>query len=117
MFHVADEGQYTRSPTFTGSHVDAILRRQTLRQRLGELKSSKSPSRFSVLSNDFEFAGWGSVSYLDLRPSDIQKGEDVVGSEKDSPIFGPWMASSVAANEVFGSVFYAFPPVVAAAGV
>lgn len=81
------------------------------------MKSSTSPSRFNTLSNDFEFAGWGSVSYIELRNADISKGEEVIRRGKDTPIFGPWIASAVAANEVFGSVFYAFPPVAAVAGV
>lgn len=37
--------------------------------------------------------------------------------DKEGPVLGPWIASAVAANEVFGSVFYAFPPVVAVAGI
>lgn len=57
------------------------------------------------------------MSYIELSDADIMKGEEVIKREKDAPIFGPWIASAVAANEVFGSVFYAFPPVVAVAGV
>ena len=74
-------------------------------------------SRFHNLSNDFEFAGWGSISYLRLSPDQINEGGKDVEDEKCNPLLGPWMASAVAANEVFGSVFYAFPAVVLVSGV
>ncbi|KAI5116511.1 hypothetical protein M0805_001866 [Coniferiporia weirii] len=101
----------------TGAQFDIILRRQRARpQQNGGLKFSASPSRFQLLSNDFEFSGWGSVSYLLLSSDDLQKGEITVKQDKGGPVLGPWTASAVAANEVFGSVFYAFPPVIAVAG-
>ncbi|KAH8112836.1 amino acid permease-domain-containing protein [Phellopilus nigrolimitatus] len=101
-------------PSFGKSQYDTILRRQRTNS---PLKSTNSPSRFQSLSGDFEFAGWGIVSYLELSPTDIQRGEEAVKQDKKGPVLGPWEASAVAANEVFGSVFYAFPPVVAASGV
>lgn len=97
---------------------NVILRRQHSRsQPFGGIKLTTSPSRFHNLSNDFEFAGWGSVSHLQLREDQIMDGEVSVQSEKHVPPLGAWMASAVAANEVFGSVFYAFPAVVLVAGV
>ena len=105
-------------PSFAESQFDVILRRQRPRlKENGGLKMTASPSRFHTLSNDFEFAGWGSVSYLELTEDDIRKGEETGKQDKSVPILGPWMASAVAANEVFGSVFYAFPPVIASAGI
>lgn len=105
-------------PSFSESQSDANPHRLRTRQRTkGGLKLTTSPSRFLILSNDFEFAGWGSVFYVEFSDEDLRKGEEVVKQDREGPVFGPWMASAVAANEVFGSVFYAFPPVVAAAGV
>ena len=105
-------------PSFAESQFEVILRRQRTRHRTnGGLKLTASPSRFLTLSNDFEFAGWGNVSYIELSDEDLRKGEETIKRDKEGPILGPWMASAVEANEVFGSVFYAFPPVAAAAGV
>ena len=105
-------------PSFAESQFDVIRRRQRTRYtQSGGLKVTASPSRFLNLPDDHEFAGWGTVSYLELTDEDIQRGEAVLKADNDSPIFGPWTASAVAANEIFGSVFYAFAPVVAVAGV
>ncbi|KAL5497753.1 hypothetical protein ACEPAH_2684 [Sanghuangporus vaninii] len=105
-------------PSFAESQFDFILRRQRSRHKEnGGLKLTASFSRFNTLSNDFEFARWGSVSYLEFTEDDVRKGEETIKQDKSGPVLGPWMASAVAANEVFGSVFYAFPPVIASAGV
>lgn len=105
-------------PSFSESQFDVILRRQRPRHRhAGGLKLTSSPSRFLSLSNEFEFAGWGSVSYIELSNDDLQRGETRIQEDNDEPILGSWMASAVAANDLFGGVFYAFPPLVAIAGI
>ena len=105
-------------PSFAESQFEVVLRRQRTRHRKnGGFKIHVSPSCFSILSNDFELTAWGTVSYVTLSDEDLRKGARAVKEHEERPIFGPWMASAVAANEVFGSVFYAFPPVAAAAGV
>lgn len=105
-------------PSFAESQFDIILRRQHTRNTAsGGLKLSSAPSRFLNLSDAFEFAGWGTVSYLELSAENLQHGELSVLEDVHRPILGVWMASAVAANEVLGGVFYALPPVVAVAGV
>lgn len=107
-----------RPPSFAESQFDVILRRQRARTRHdGGLKLTASPSRFHNLSNAFEFAGWGTVSYLELPPEEYRQAESTAMKDNDRPLMGPWMASSVAANDIFGGVFYAFPPIVASAGI
>ncbi len=105
-------------PSFAESQFDVILRRQRVRFRKHNgLKVTTTPSRFVHICDHSEFAGWGSVSYLDLTPEDISSGEAICKADTEAPIIGPWTASAVAANDVCGSVFYAFPAVVAVAGV
>ncbi|KLO06622.1 hypothetical protein SCHPADRAFT_923138 [Schizopora paradoxa] len=105
-------------PSFSESQFDVILRRQRPRSRKHNgLKVTATPSRFVHACDHFEFAGWGSVSYLDLTPEDISFGEAKCKIVAEAPTVGPWTASAVAANDVCGSVFYAFPAVVAVAGV
>lgn len=108
----------THPPSFSESQFDVILRRQRVRNRKHNgLKVTATPSRFVHACDHFEFAGWGSVSYLDLTPEDISLGEAKCKTEAEAPVVGPWTASAVAANDVCGSVFYAFPAVVAVAGI
>jgi hypothetical protein len=91
-----------------------VLRRQ--RQRHG-LKLTSVPSRFLNLSNEFEFAGWGSVSHVKLSPEDYLRGEEVVKSVEDARILGQWTASALAGNAILGGVFYTLPAVASVAGV
>ena len=55
--------------------------------------------------------GWGSTTSLKLGPSDQPS---LVVEERN---LGKFIASAVAGNAVLGSVFYAFPAVVAVCGV
>ncbi|TDL27804.1 hypothetical protein BD410DRAFT_893978 [Rickenella mellea] len=105
-------------PSFAESQFDVILRRQRARRvNSGALKFTDSPSRFLNLSNDFEFAGWGTVTYTELSADDLRGGELTIQNDHGHPILGEWMASAVAANDVLGSVFYALPTLVSVAGV
>uniref|UniRef100_A0A0W0FV04 Putative AAAP amino acid permease n=1 Tax=Moniliophthora roreri TaxID=221103 RepID=A0A0W0FV04_MONRR len=105
-------------PTFAESQFDIILRRQRVRH-LGEraLKTTAVPSRFLNLTNEFEFAGWGTFQKLQLEPEDRDMGEKRVKSLHDAKILGQFTASALAGNAVLGSVFYALPAVVAVATV
>lgn len=75
------------------------------------------PSRFLNLSNDHEFAGWGSLTKLKLTPEDCNHGEEKVRSIAGQKILGQFMASGMAANDILGGVFYTLPAVIAASGV
>ncbi len=111
---MTDISNHGHPPSFAQSQFDVILRRQVCRQtHSGALKLNAAPSRFLNLSNKFEFAGWGNVSYLELSPQDLQTGDNLICKERDGPVLGEWMASAVAANDVLGSVFYALPPLFA----
>jgi hypothetical protein len=81
------------------------------------IKVTATPSRYHNLSNDFEFAGWGTIKRLEPTKEQIRIGDGIVQADRSTSLPGPWVASAVAANEVFGSVFYAFPAVVIVAGV
>jgi hypothetical protein len=82
-----------------------------------DIKLTTSPSRYHNLSNDFEFARWGTIKRLEPTKEQIRIGDEIVQADRSTSLPGPWVASAVAANEVFGSVFYAFPAVVIVAGV
>ncbi len=66
----------------------------------------------------WEFAGWGSISLLELppRPSRSNTNADI-GTEPKRLQLGQWKASAIAGNAVTGSVFYALPAVVAVSSV
>jgi hypothetical protein len=104
------------SPLFNQSHFDIVLRRQHTRQE-GKPKFTAVPSRFLNLTNDFEFAGWGSISHLTLTPQDIYQGEAELNTLREQQVLGQFTASALAANDILGGVFYTLPSVVAVAGV
>ncbi len=66
----------------------------------------------------WEFAGWGSISLLEL-PSDppSQSAAEPAASTPQPVQLGQWKASAIAGNAVTGSVFYALPAVVAVSSV
>ncbi|PWN48311.1 hypothetical protein IE53DRAFT_319658 [Violaceomyces palustris] len=65
----------------------------------------------------WEFAGWGSISLLELTPTDTKPLTDGVESVIKPPTLGQWKASAIAGNAVTGSIFYAIPAVVAVSSV
>jgi hypothetical protein len=70
------------------------------------------------LSNDFEFAGWGSLTRnLKLTSEDRQCGEETLRYATENKILGQAMASSLAGNDILGGVFYTLPAVAAVASV
>ncbi|TKA55927.1 hypothetical protein B0A53_01626 [Rhodotorula sp. CCFEE 5036] len=79
--------------------------------------ASKGPPQ---LANEWEFSGWGSVRFLELDADEIEAAARRRDEEKkrdghDS--LGAWLASGVAGVAVAGSPLYAFPSLVAVAGV
>ncbi|KAG1872974.1 amino acid permease-domain-containing protein [Suillus subalutaceus] len=106
----------TIPPLFNQSHFDIVLRRQRSRKE-GMPKFTAVPSRFLNLTNDFEFAGWGSISHLILTPEDIDQGEVELNFFREQQVLGQFTASALAANDILGGVFYTLPSVVAVAGV
>jgi hypothetical protein len=108
----------TLPPSFLDSQFDVILRRQRMRPKHGGgLKSTALPSRFLNLTNDFEFAGWGTLTKIELDKEDRQAGEDALEDNRRKCILGQFTASALAGNAVLGSVFYALPAVVAVSSV
>ncbi|KAL4061674.1 amino acid permease-domain-containing protein [Scleroderma citrinum] len=106
----------TFPPTFDKSNFAIILRRQRVRSG-GEPKFTTSPSRFLNLTNDFEFAGWGTISKIALTPDEISHGNDALTSQRSQQVLGLFEASALAANDVLGGVFYTLPSVFAVSGV
>ena len=83
----------------------------------GGLKVAAFPSRFLNLTSDFEFAGWGSTTRLQLEREDRQAGENKLQDIRCQTILGQFTATAMVGNAVCGSVFYALPAVVAVSGV
>ncbi|PVG04382.1 hypothetical protein CPB86DRAFT_843350 [Serendipita vermifera] len=100
-------------PSFAQSEFETIIRRQKTNPH--GLKILNIPSRYPTLDNDWEFAGWGSMQYLELSRDDWDEAKKVMSTHP--PTLDQFRVSSIAANGVVGSVFYAFPAVVTAAGI
>ncbi|TKY90086.1 hypothetical protein EX895_000084 [Sporisorium graminicola] len=64
----------------------------------------------------WEFAGWGSISLLELPASPLNS-DNPRTAQPPRLQFGQWKASALAGNAVTGSVFYALPAVVAVSSV
>jgi hypothetical protein len=104
-------------PLPTESQFSVILRRQWTRPKEGGRKLSGVPSRFLNLSNEFEFAGWGSVSYLNLQKEDHDHGQGLVRRVEHSKVLGRFLASAIAGNDILGGVFYTLPAVFVVSGI
>ncbi|RDB17279.1 hypothetical protein Hypma_001728 [Hypsizygus marmoreus] len=108
----------SKPPSFAESQFDIVLRRQRLRPKEGGgIKLTALPSRFLNLTNDFEFAGWGSFMNVTLSKDDHQVGEQRLQELRRQQILGQFTASALAGNAVLGSVFYALPAVVAVSSI
>ncbi|KAF8065050.1 amino acid permease-domain-containing protein [Lyophyllum atratum] len=83
----------------------------------GGLKQTALPSRFLNLTNDFEFAGWGSLMRVTLGKEDQRVAEERLQEIRRQSVLGQFTASALAGNAVLGSVFYALPAVVAVSSV
>jgi hypothetical protein len=106
-------------PSFESSQFDIILRRQRRRPADGGVKAATVASRFLHLSNEFEFAGWGSLTRLKLEHNseEVKVGEAALVERRRGHNLGQFTASSLAGNAVLGSVFYALPAVVGVSSV
>ncbi|GAA5991134.1 hypothetical protein JCM10908_006555 [Rhodotorula pacifica] len=134
------------APSYAESEWIEIIRRQRARPGAGTLKlpqnnsSSAAPSPVlgsadpdrgqtypplaskgpPQLANEWEFSGWGSVSFVELNAADIDAAVQQREEEKKRDgheTLGAWLASGVAGVAVAGSPLYAFPSLVAVAGV
>ncbi|KAF8843445.1 hypothetical protein BDN67DRAFT_945384 [Paxillus ammoniavirescens] len=103
-------------PSFYDSQFDIILRRQRTRAT-GQPKFRAVPSRFLNLTNDFEFAGWGSIFRIVLSQEDLEHGKSTLRDLHSQQVLGQLEASALAANDIFGGVFYTIPNVFAVSGV
>lgn len=95
---------------------DVILRRQLARTS-GKPKFKAVPSRFLNLSDDFEFAGWGSMYRIGLSPDDLSHGRSALLQLQNQRVLGQFAGSALAANDILGGVFYTLPAVFAISGV
>jgi len=114
-----NENSFTKPPSFRDSQYATILRRQRRRppDNSGLKNYPTFPSRFIHLTDSFEFAGWGSVTRLQLTDEALKVGKERIETAKDSQILGQFTASAVAGNAILGGVFYTIPAVVVAAGI
>ncbi|KAL8293338.1 hypothetical protein RQP46_000039 [Phenoliferia psychrophenolica] len=121
------------APSYAESQFDTIVRRQRIRPQ-GALKFpqkggfdlARIPSENEEkhppprLEREFEFAGWGSMTYLEVEGSELQAA-DARRRERERKVgtgqMGLVMGTAVAGVAVAGSPYYAFPAVVAVAGV
>ncbi|QRV74785.1 amino acid permease [Ceratobasidium sp. AG-Ba] len=101
-------------PSFAQSEFETIIRRQRINTPHG-LKVVPAPSRFPHLDNDWEFSGWGNISYSEIANDELQRAERRLSKSED--LMGQFRASSISGNGVVGSVFYAFPAVAAASSI
>lgn len=79
-----------------------------------ELKIGRSGAAVSG-RDGWPFAGWGSMSLLELSAASWQ-GADALLAARPDRVLGTLRAAAVAGNAVTGSIFYTLPAVVAAAG-
>ncbi|KAI6020058.1 amino acid permease-domain-containing protein [Pisolithus microcarpus] len=106
----------TSLSTSDESQFAIVLRRQRVRSG-GEPKFTAVPSQFLNLTNDFEFAGWGTISKVILTPDDLSHGKDTWCNYHSQQVLGLFEASALAANDILGGVFYTLPSVFATSGV
>jgi hypothetical protein len=99
-------------PSFEFAQFDIVLRRQRARGAPGAPKPGALPSRFLHLGNDFEFAGWGTISRIRFTQEELEAGRDKIADKHRTRTLGQSTASALAGNAVLGSVFYALPAVV-----
>ncbi|CAE6427615.1 unnamed protein product [Rhizoctonia solani] len=101
-------------PSFAQSEFETIIRRQRLDGPNGR-KLVPNPSRFPRVDNEWEFTGWGEVSYKEIKQDRLIQAHNIM-SEPDVQM-GQFRSSSISGNGVVGSVFYAFPAVAAVASI
>ncbi|GAB1521665.1 hypothetical protein RhiTH_004762 [Rhizoctonia solani] len=101
-------------PSFAQSEFETIIRRQRIGGPDGR-KFVPSPSRFPRVDNEWEFTGWGEVSYREIKKGQLMMARN---SMSDTGVqMGQFRSTSISGNGVVGSVFYAFPAVAAVASI
>ena len=90
-------------PTFENAQFDIILRRQRQRPKEGGIKVNTVPSRFLNLSDNFEFAGWGSYATIKLSGDEHKEGERKVQGIQGQKVLGQFLSSALAGNAVLGA--------------
>ncbi|CAO3613915.1 unnamed protein product [Cunninghamella blakesleeana] len=121
-------------PSFAESEFQHIRHRQINRRNPSMLKYTSSPSRFPNLNNQWEFAGWGSVYYMELndhkntgeksfvsdttiQDNETEKGEKTQSKDhQHQHTLGLFRATSIAGNDVIASVLYSSGPVFVLSG-
>ncbi|CAO1615285.1 unnamed protein product [Sympodiomycopsis kandeliae] len=81
-------------------------------------RSSSGPNKSQPL-NSYPFAGWGSMSMLEVTSTEMEEAKKAVDPTvvNSSAPLGQFLAAGIAGNAVTGSIFYALPSVIAAGGV
>ncbi|GAA6016219.1 hypothetical protein JCM10207_000435 [Rhodosporidiobolus poonsookiae] len=116
--------QRSRSPAEPGSYPPFSSRpvpsRQTSDAPLSDALPYTSDKEPPKLAEEWLFAGWGSMSYLELSSEEIEwakrKRQEQMRRDGEGAL-GPWLASGVAGVAVAGSPLYAFPALVAVASI
>ncbi|KAI8343476.1 amino acid permease-domain-containing protein [Chlamydoabsidia padenii] len=101
-------------PSFAESQFQHIRYRQIDRTNPTVLKYSSCPSRYPNLSNDWEFAGWGNIYYVELQ--DKQKEYKESRTKHLASLLGPLRATSISGNDLVASVLYSVGPCIVQAG-
>lgn len=81
---------------------------------------SPPASLFPEVLHEFDFAGWGSFSYLEVSAEDITSSTEVESRatrSRGDGVLNTWTATGVAGAAVAGSPFYVFPALVGVAGI
>lgn len=78
--------------------------------------ASERQDPLMAIHRAWEFAGWGSISLLELA-NPPANGSNTSETQPKRLQLGQWKASAIAGNAVTGSVFYALPAVVAVSSV
>lgn len=82
-------------------------------------RKESGPNRHAP-SNSYPFAGWGSMTMLEITSDELERARRSVEadthSSESSPL-GQFRAAAIAGNAVVGSIFYALPSVFAVGGV
>ncbi|KAF8527404.1 amino acid permease-domain-containing protein [Hysterangium stoloniferum] len=101
-------------PSFEVSEFDTIIRRQRTKRPDG-LKFVNIRSRFSDLGNQWEFAGWGMMTYLGISSEELLAADQKMNQKLDT--VGQLRGTGLPGNSMTSSVFYAFPAVIAVASI
>lgn len=114
----------TDDPFSTKADWSSALRNGDLKTTLdrdGNAPTTTLPSDrqdpLMAIHRAWEFAGWGSISLLELPDSPTSNSNSADTAEAKQLQLGQLKASAIAGNAVTGSVFYALPAVVAVSSV